>query len=242
MVESSSVDRRQGMGMVCRSSPTEALPLVDSHRLYSLRSLFVRQRLTPILVNAKCSLLLSGHSHSYSRGFLPASLLPAFTSPTQSLNSNTLPSFAVARIKERSWEKQSAVRSSGIIEEPGLVSIVYGGSGGTLDTERVEDWGLFEKGKWGEDGKYHFGMLTLHMAGSDGEEPTRTFTSDQKGRKGRRDWKDKGEWVYRAESLESENDCKRRGHKVVEDWLEWKAIDIDGGTRDRIGIVGKGCA
>ncbi|GAA5976248.1 hypothetical protein JCM5350_001394 [Sporobolomyces pararoseus] len=205
-------------------------------------SLFVRQRLTPILVNAKCSLLLSGHSHSYSRGFLPTSLLPSFTSETQSLNSKSLPSFAVASIKERSWEKRSPTRSTGVIEEPGIVSIVYGGSGGTLDTERVEDWGLFEKGKWGADVKHHFGMLTLHLAGDDGEQPTRSFTLEGKKAKGKRDWKNKGEWIYRAESLESESDCEGRGQKLVEDWLEWKAVDIDGGTRDRIGIVGKACA
>ncbi|GAA5900922.1 metallophosphoesterase family protein [Sporobolomyces salmoneus] len=206
-------------------------------------SLFVRQRLVPILVNAKCTLLLSGHSHSYSRGFLPYSLSPSFTSETQSLNSQSLPSFAVASIKERSWEKRSPSRSTGVIEEPGLISIVYGGAGGTLDTEKVEDWGLFERGKWDQKGKYHFGMMSLHLAGDDGAQLGRTFTRED-GKKGtmKRDWKNEAEWIYRAEALEDEKTCESRGQRLVEEWIEWRAVDIDGGTRDRIGIVGTACA
>ena len=105
----------------------------------------MRQRLTPILVDAKTTLVLSGHSHSYSRGFVPYSFARSFTSER---DSKSLAAFAAASVRERSWEKRAGPRSTGVIEEPGLVTIVYGGAGGTLDTERVEDWGLFERGKW----------------------------------------------------------------------------------------------
>jgi hypothetical protein len=122
---------------------------------------------------------------------------------------------------------------------------VFGGSGGTLDRERVEDWGgLFERGKWDSQGggKYHFGELQLHLSGSDGTQPKRTFTdSEKRGRGQKRDWKRKGEWVYKAETFSDRDECEKRGQRWVEDWVEWRAIDIDGGIRDRIGIVGHAC-
>ncbi|GAA6019665.1 hypothetical protein JCM11491_004872 [Sporobolomyces phaffii] len=229
----------------------------DGHE--SQWSTFVRHRLVPILVRAKCSLLLSGHSHAYSRGFVPASVVPSFTSRVDGVDSASLPAFAVATVGERSWEKATRARSSGVVDEPGLVTVVFGGAGGTLDRDRVETWGgLFERGKWGPPGvdgdgggNYHFGHLTLHLAGRDGTRPARSFTDLSasngargrwRGRDGRRDWRGKGEWVYRAEPWRDERACAAEaGRTWVEDWLEWRAIDVDGATRDRIGIVGHAC-
>ncbi|GAA5942887.1 metallophosphoesterase family protein [Sporobolomyces koalae] len=201
-------------------------------------SLFVRQRLTPILVDAKCTLLLSGHSHSYARGFLPNSLVPSFTSALDSSDSKSLPKFAVATMRDKEWENRTSARERGIIEEPGLVTIVYGGAGGTLDHERVEDWAMFEPGKWDGQGTYHFGTIDLHLAGDDGTRPSRTFDNP---RRYKRDWKHRAEWIYRAQTIESESTCAERGGNFVEDWLEWSAIDVNGKIRDRIAIVGQAC-
>ncbi|GAA6059231.1 hypothetical protein JCM10212_006624 [Sporobolomyces blumeae] len=212
-------------------------------------STFVRHRLTPILVRARCSLVISGHSHAYSRAFLPYTLVDSYTSPSTSRDSRSVPPFARSTALERGWEKRTDARRTGIVDEPGLVSVVVGGAGGTLDFDRVEEWGLFQEGKWGEGGlgrtdggNYHFGLVNLHLAGTDGTRAPRPEFLDHK-----RDWKTrtKGEWVYRARPVSDDGDdetrCAKRGGTVVEDLLEWKAVDVDGKVRDRFGIVGSGC-
>ncbi|KAK4705390.1 hypothetical protein P7C70_g812, partial [Phenoliferia sp. Uapishka_3] len=108
-------------------------------------SLFVRQRLTPLLSLHGTHLVISGHQHAYSRGFLPAALHRTFTSVT---NSSALPPFAVASTAERGWEKTPISQ-----REPGTIYTTIGGAGGTLDEDLVEKWGFYEKSV---KGRYHF--------------------------------------------------------------------------------------
>ncbi|GAA5873837.1 hypothetical protein JCM1840_002087 [Sporobolomyces johnsonii] len=196
-------------------------------------SLYVRERLVPLLVASRCSLLLSGHSHAYSRGFLPASLVPSYTSPLDARNSTTLPALARAAALERSWTKTPRARREGVVEHEGIVSVVVGGAGGTLDTDRVEEWGIFEAGKWSaRRGKHHYGWMLLHLAGDDGAQPYDAVVSGRK----RKGWVERGEWVYEMKAGEG---CE--GGRAVRDVLEWRVVDEDGRERDRMWIQGEGC-
>ena len=85
----------------------------------SRRSSYVRHRLTPLLTTHHVTLLLSGHSHTYSRGFLPLSLTPSYTT--------SLTPFALAASHERGWEKTPQGES-----EVGTVYTVIGGAGGDV--------------------------------------------------------------------------------------------------------------
>ena len=116
------------------------------------RSLFVRHRLTPLLSLHGTHLVISGHQHAYSRGFLPAALHHSFTSAP---NSSALSPFAIASTAERGWEKTPAAQ-----REPGTIYAIIGGAGGTLDEDLVEQWGFYEKSV---KGRYHFVGLELEF-------------------------------------------------------------------------------
>ena len=112
------------------------------------RSSYVRERLTPLFSEAGATLVLSGHSHAYNRGYLPTTLHRSFTfSPDSS--SLLLLSQAVA--SERSWEKTRAPLE-------GTVYVTFGGAGGSFDVERVEDWRFYEKTILQQ---HHFGWITM---------------------------------------------------------------------------------
>lgn len=111
-------------------------------------SSYVRDRLTPLLSEAGATLVLSGHSHVYNRGFLPTNLHRTFTS---SRNSSSLPALAKAVSSERSWEKTRKALD-------GTVYVTFGGAGGSFDVERVEDWRFYERTVLEQ---YHFGWIKL---------------------------------------------------------------------------------
>ncbi|BGO94851.1 hypothetical protein NBRC10512v2_006644 [Rhodotorula toruloides] len=105
-------------------------------------SSYVRRRLIPLVARSGASLVLSGHSHAYTRGFLPLSLVPSFASAP---NSSAVPALARAAALERSWERSTSVRERGTVEDEGAVLITFGGAGGTLDEDRVENWGFMSR-------------------------------------------------------------------------------------------------
>ncbi|BGP10717.1 hypothetical protein JCM10049v2_006609 [Rhodotorula toruloides] len=105
-------------------------------------SSYVRRRLIPLVARSGASLVLSGHSHAYTRGFLPLSLVPSFASAP---NSSAVPALARAAALERSWERSTSVRERGTVEDEGVVLITFGGAGGTLDEDRVENWGFMSR-------------------------------------------------------------------------------------------------
>lgn len=180
-----------------------------------VRSIFVRLRLTPLLSQNGASLVLSGHQHAYSRGFLPHALHRAYTSAN---SSSTLPPFAVATVAERGWEKSSPV--SNTIAEEGTVYVIAGGAGGTLDEDRVEQWGFYERSI---RGRYHFGWLGLGFAGGPGG-------------LGQVEMKEKAKRVYQVQGLE---ECARG--QALTDVLEWRAVGLDGRMLDSFRIEAQGC-
>lgn len=115
----------------------------------------MRHRLTPLLTRHRANLVISGHQHAYSRGYLPHSLQRAFASANSSAS---LPASASATVKERGWEKASAIQNTIVAE--GTVFVICGGAGGTLDTDKVEDWGFFDASI---TEKYHFGFMRIHF-------------------------------------------------------------------------------
>ncbi|KAM0786995.1 hypothetical protein ACM66B_002413 [Microbotryomycetes sp. NB124-2] len=181
-------------------------------------SIFVRQRLTPLLSQHGASLVLSGHQHAYSRGFLPHSLHRAFTFVD---SSSDLSPFAQATVRERGWEKSSSKLDT--IDEEGTVYVIAGGAGGTLDEDKVEDWGFYDASV---SGKHHFGWIGLGMS------------SSRDGGVGSVVTRGRAKKVYRVRRRMS---CLP-GQKHVTDVLEWRAIGLDGKAFDAFRIEAEGCA
>lgn len=100
--------------------------------------------------------------------------------------------------------------------------VVAGGAGGTLDEDKVEEWGFYEKSK---RGRYHFGWVGLGFAG-DGQERGHVDVGSETKR------------VYRV-ATKSVEAC-REGEKVV-DVLEFRAVGVEGRTFDSFRIEGEGC-
>lgn len=123
-----------------------SVPIYLTDWLY--RSSYVWERLTPLFSEAGATLVLSGHSHVYNRGYLPTNLHRTFTSST---NSSSISALAKAVVSERSWEKTRE-------ELDGTVYVTFGGAGGSFDVERVEDWRFYEKTILEQ---YHFGWMKL---------------------------------------------------------------------------------
>lgn len=180
------------------------------------RSIFVRLRLTPLLTQHGASMVLSGHQHAYSRGFLPHSLHRAYTS---SSNSSTLPPFAVATVSERGWEKSS--HTSNTIAEDGTIYVISGGAGGTLDEDRVEQWCFYERSI---RRRYHFGWLGLGFASGPGGV-------------GQVEMPERAKRVY---AMQGREDCST-GSSLT-DVLEWRAVGVDGRTMDSFRIEAQGCS
>ncbi|GAA5981427.1 hypothetical protein JCM11641_004759 [Rhodosporidiobolus odoratus] len=189
----------------------------------------VRHRLLPLLAQHHCTLVLSGHSHAYTRGFLPYTLVPSFTRVS---NSQNLSSLAQAAVRVRSWEKTASVRLSNAVEEPGMLLVTFGGAGGTLDTDKVEDWGFMSKSM---SAKHHFGWMAASFSSSEGEEPEAMAALEVEH--GRRRRKGESPRVYASRMV---GRC-REGEKEVRDAVEWRAVGVDGREMDRVWVVGKGC-
>lgn len=196
-------------------------------------SAYVRQRLMPQLSLADCALVLSGHSHAYTRGFVPYALVPDLTRApaSDSLSSDTL-----AQLRTRSWlhavsEDDTFGRNR--IHEPGLVAVTFGGAGGSLDLDRVEDWHVMDQSI---SGRYHFGWMAVSFGGKNGQETgggaVRALDGLQEGEE------DAVTPVYHARRKER---C-RPGEERVRDVVEWRAVGLDGETElDRFFLVGEGC-
>ena len=188
--------------------------------LLGRRSSYVRHRLTPLLSQHHASIVLSGHQHAYSRGFLPAALHRAFAAVT---HAGALPALAKAAVRERAWEKkQRAVGGTVALPTEGIVYAVFGGAGGTLDEDRVEDWGFYEKSV---RGRYHFGWAKLEMGRA------------VDGVKGR----GKGDRGVRIYEQKRERECRAAVEREVVDRLEWEAVAVEGDVIDRFVVEARAC-
>ncbi|GAA5869268.1 hypothetical protein JCM3774_004189 [Rhodotorula dairenensis] len=199
-------------------------------------SAYVRRRLIPQLADAGCALVLSGHSHAYTRGFVPHSLIGDLA---RAADSRSLPSETVARLRARPWlHAISEEEDSGRIDEPGLVAVTFGGAGGTLDSDRVEDWHVMDKSI---SGRYHFGWIAVSFGGKNGQEAgtvDRALDDAQREGDATRAGGTNRPRVYRARRRTR---C-RRGEEPVRDVVEWRAVGLDGVSElDRFFLVGDGC-
>ncbi|KAK4047189.1 hypothetical protein OIO90_006298 [Microbotryomycetes sp. JL221] len=186
-------------------------------------SLFVRHKLTPLLSSHGTHLILSGHQHAYSRGFLPLSLHRSFTLVNSSLN---LSKFALATSLERGWEKIS--NESMTIQEQGTIYVIAGGAGGTLDRDRVEQWGFYERS---QTMLHHFGWIGFGFAKSGQSGAVgRVFKSGNEFNRERR--------IYKV----GMNRICQLGQHEVTDVLEWQAVSVDGVIFDEFRIEAKGCS
>ncbi|GAA5995670.1 metallophosphoesterase family protein [Rhodotorula paludigena] len=179
-------------------------------------SSYVRARLVPLLSRANCALVLSGHSHAYTRGFLPTSLVSAFSSAP---NSSAVPPAALSSAR--------AHAASSANDEVGMLLVTFGGAGGTLDDERVEDWGFMRRSI---SERYHAGWIAASFAGAGGVEPPAAAAVDEA----------REEEVFRVDGVEARCD-EERGKKRARDVLEWRAVGLEGGELDRWYLVADSC-
>lgn len=205
------------------------------------RSAYVRRSLLPFLAQSHCTLLLSGHSHAYTRGFLPYNLIPSFSAAS---SSSTLPPLALAAARSRGWERNPGAKTKGKVEEAGMLLLTFGGAGGSLDEDRVEDWGFMGKS---EKRKHHFGWLVGSFAGVSGggeggggkgkehSEPASMKALD--GELARQRTGSEPPRVYQGMKV----DRCGNGERETRDAVEWRAVDVEGREMDRVWLVGVGC-
>ncbi|SGY37940.1 BQ5605_C003g01923 [Microbotryum silenes-dioicae] len=189
-------------------------------------SVYVRHRLAPLWAEHGANLVMSGHQHAYSRGFLPHSLHRSYSSVDGSASLDVL---SKAIVSERGWEK---IAKGGVIEEPGTVYTIFGGAGGTLDQDRVEDWGFYDRSI---KGQHHFAWLGLGFAGVGIDDSVmgevRMGDDDAFGEAGSKK-------VYRTIGGTT---CSNGTIEVV-DVLEWRAIGLNEKVLDAFRIESFGCA
>jgi hypothetical protein len=157
-------------------------------------------------------MIISGHSHSYSRGFLARHLSSQYTSPSLSSSSALEPSLIQASREIQSTQSKTKIS--------GTIHTVIGGGGGALDLVKVEDWGFYEKSLNGE----FFWVSMNFESGSESE------------------WKDGmkigGEEVrtYRF------GDCPITERKKAKwDRIWWSVIGLKGNSLDRMMIEVESC-
>jgi len=195
----------------------------------------------------RASMVISGHSHVYERGMLSNYVAEEY--------------FYSANSGQISYEQKKTARSQNRQEydpatphlEHGVLYVVTGGAGGTLDTERVEEWGFYERTVIQE---YHFNHMLLDMS--------RTLSSLEEwsqdwedSRAKRAVFKEKKVRVYKlvgsqlvcqgpTESSSSGSDGEPNhvwiaGHYSATDRLVWSTRSSDGRLLDRFVIEADSC-
>ncbi|GAA5920793.1 hypothetical protein JCM3775_003952 [Rhodotorula graminis] len=193
-------------------------------------SAYVRTTLLPLLARAGCSIVLSGHSHAYTRGFLPYSLVPPFAAAPDSA---AVGAFAAAAAREKGWERTAEVRERGAVQDEGMLLVTLGGAGGTLDADRVEEWGWMGVSR---SGVHHGGWIALSFAGAGAVEPPSALDVEGALAAGRR-----GEGVRVYEVDRARRCSDEDGEVLARDVFEWRAVGLDGKSLDRVFLVSHGC-
>ncbi|KAI8449782.1 Metallo-dependent phosphatase-like protein [Phakopsora pachyrhizi] len=182
------------------------------------------------------SLVISGHSHAYSRGYLSNLVSPSYFYPD---SSSSIP---------REVLKTSRMTNKNLMNDlnhpqadHGVVYVITGGAGGVLDTERVENWGFYERSIVN---KHHFGYMMLDMSET-------LLSIDEWGE----DWRDSRDRrkkfhdhklrVYKLVGSQlvckGTNDSWESGHYQATDRLIWTTVDVDGKIIDRFIIEADSC-
>ncbi|KAG0142574.1 hypothetical protein CROQUDRAFT_717597 [Cronartium quercuum f. sp. fusiforme G11] len=185
------------------------------------------------------SLVISGHSHAYSRGFLSNFIAePHFFDPSGG-GSNSIPRDTIRAAKAE--RKKHADHPSDPQKENGVVYVVTGGAGGTLDKERVEDWGFYERSI---SGSFHFNHVMIDMSAT--LLSIDEWGSDwQDGREKREGFNKEHVRVYRLLGSQlvcaGTNESWESGHYQATDRLIWTSIDPNGKVLDRFVIEADSC-
>lgn len=181
------------------------------------------------------SLVISGHSHAYSRG-----LLANFVSePFFEVAGSSFISRDVIRAAKAEHKKHSD--PSAPQPDDGVVYVVTGGAGGPLDMLPVEDWGFYERSI---PGKHHFGHIMLDMSAT-------LLSIDEWGddwqdsRDKRSEFQKKHVRVYRLTGSQlvcaGTNESWEAGHYQAADRLVWTTVGVDGKILDRFIIEANSC-
>lgn len=100
------------------------------------------------------SMVISGHSHAYSRGLLSNFVADSYF--------DVAGSSYISRdvIRAAKAEHSKHVDPSSPQLDNGVVYVISGGAGGTLDKKKAEHWGFYEK----SIPKHHFGYMMIDMS------------------------------------------------------------------------------
>ncbi|CAF3374646.1 unnamed protein product [Rotaria sp. Silwood1] len=130
---------------------------------------YVRTQLVPILMSGGVDLIISGHQHAYSRGWISNEMAKELTKDELKTNVNNNRHRKRVHLIRNHWERRRNLQgkdnftySVGRLREGTMITVI-GGAGGELDSERVEDWGFYETSL---TGRYNFAVITLAREGS----------------------------------------------------------------------------
>ncbi|KAI7943428.1 hypothetical protein MJO29_013272 [Puccinia striiformis f. sp. tritici] len=195
------------------------------------------------------SLVISGHSHVYARGMLSNYVAESFFKVK---DSSEIPTDIK---KEARTQNRQIYDPHNPQTDHGVVYVISGGAGGTLDKERVEDWGFYERTVLNQ---YHFNHMLLDMSSTleSIDEWQQDWLDSKTKRLGYKDLKLR---VYK--SIGSQLVCQgpstadeggidqhgnpkqvwKAGHYLATDRLVWNTRSIDGKLLDRFVIEANSC-
>ncbi|EFP85162.1 hypothetical protein PGT21_002030 [Puccinia graminis f. sp. tritici] len=196
------------------------------------------------------SMVISGHSHMYARGMLSNFVAGQYFGET---NSAGIPVELKKMARTQNKQVYDPVNPQ---MDHGVVYVISGGAGGVLDSERVEEWGFYERTVLGQ---FHFNHLQLDMSQtlSSVEEWNQDWDDS---RNKRRAFKEKKVRVYKLIGSQlvcqgptdlrhsSDDDPQHKnsqvweaGHYSATDRLVWSTRASDGRLLDRFVIEADSC-
>jgi hypothetical protein len=107
---------------------------------------------------------------------------------------------------------------AGSPDDPGVMYTIIGGAGGTLDYDRVEDWGWMERSV---TGRHHFVALSLELDAS-------ASSGD-----------DDDVAVYGRRRILGSTECTET--TTTRDRLYWRALDVHGQEIDSFVLEAEAC-
>jgi predicted phosphodiesterase len=125
---------------------------------------YVRTQLVPILMSGGVDLIVSGHQHAYSRGWISNEVVEELTKDEFEISMNKSEKRQRVRLMATSSKRSRDLQSKdnftysiGRLKEGAMITVI-GGAGGELDWEQVENWGFYETSLLG---RHHFAVITL---------------------------------------------------------------------------------
>ncbi|CAF0790031.1 unnamed protein product [Adineta steineri] len=126
---------------------------------------YVRTKLVPILMDSGVDLIVSGHQHIYSRGWMSNEVGKELIKDEFDISMNSSDKRQRVRVMANSLKQNRVLQGKDNLTyyidhlRKGAMMTVIGGAGGELDSKQVEDWGFYEKTVLGQ---HHFAMITLN--------------------------------------------------------------------------------